>query len=473
MRIVVWLPYFRLMEKNGVTFDGGRQFGKSVALEELELGKSIVLADTEDVWKKRIGCDRPKYLQMYREEASDSSVESPPAYGTVIISSEDDWLIEFTERIVSVLYFLCDSNAPPRPAELFRYRQLSTNTKDDTFTILYNKFGSSGEGVFDESGETVRSFSIYPPSAIRGVRRGCRVDLSRPHSSKLIALFKSDPNDRLFVAIRQYFRAQFADLFSSTFENDYACYCASIEAALKLPEGKLTGNEFEKQLVDFYDAKELRPSKQELQKLFKGWFCARSSYVHGGSGGESNRQERKEAYNYWQSLQFKTSLARDVSRETILRSIDAMNIHDTADQTIDLILGSKQIWSKLKHNVVNDKAAKHIKSLGDYRAFHEIANNLANCFAWECVSPRPSKKTIHSGLLTLTMVLGHMTKSSGPVYELVDELGQAAYKASDDDVRKWLRKAISWKSVKRENDTEVFQFITWKLAKCLCEVRPT
>ena len=122
-----WLPYFRLMKKKNVPLDGGTIVGKSVHVKELKLGKATVLPDTEEVWKARIGCGRPRYLQMYREEASDSSVESPPAYGTVIISSEDDWLIEFTERIVSVLYFLCDSNAPPRPAELFRYCLLYTS----------------------------------------------------------------------------------------------------------------------------------------------------------------------------------------------------------------------------------------------------------------------------------------------------------------------------------------------------------
>ena len=156
-----------------------------------------------------------------------------------------------------------------------------------------------------------------------------------------------------------------------------------------------------------------------------------------------------------------------------MRSIDDKNKHDTADQIIDLVLASKQFWSELKHEIISDGAAKRIKSLGDFHAFHEIANNLANCFDWACVSPLPSTKTIHLGLLTLAMVLGHMTNSSGPVYELVDELGKAAHQRSDDDVRSWLRNAIRWKSVKRENDQEVFQFLTWKLAECLREVRPT
>jgi hypothetical protein len=455
-----------------VPINDGVEFGKSVRVEEFKLGKAIVLPDTADVWQKRIGSDRPQYLEMYREEAWDSSEDAPPAIGTAIVSGDDDWLEEYAERIVSILYFLCDSNTTLRPAELFRYHRLSTKTGDGTFTVLHNKFASSGEGVFDESGGTVRSLSIYPPSVIRGVQRKCHVDFSLPHSTKLIDRFKRNPADRLFVAIRQYFRAQFADLFSSTFESDYACYCASLEAALKLPEGEQTGKEFEKQLVDFYDAKELCPSKEELRKLFSGWFGARSLYVHGGSGGKSKRRDRQEAYEYWQSLQFKTSVARNVCREAILRSIDDKNDHDTADQVIDLVLASKKVWSQLKKEVIRDAAAKRITSRDDYKVFYEIAENVSNRFDWACVSPLPSPRTMHRGLLTLVLVLGHLTDSSGRVYELVVELGKAADARSDDAVRDWLRNASSWKSVKRENDIEVIQYLTWKLAESFRKLRP-
>lgn len=453
------------MEKKDVPFHGGTQLGESVQVEELELGKAIVLPDTEDVWKKRIGCDRPRYLEMYREEAWDSSEESPPAFGMVIISGDGNWLIKFAERIVSILYFLCDSNANPRPAELFRYHRLSTKTKDDTFTVLHNKFGSSGEGVFDESGSTVRSLSIYPPSAIRGVQRECHIDLSLPHSSKVIGLFKANSNNRLFVAIRQYFRAQFADLFSSTFESDYACYCASLEAALKLPEGEQTGEEFEKKLVAYYSAKKLMPSDDQLRKLFKGWFCARSTYVHGGSGGKSKKVGRQQAYEYFQSLRFKTSVTRNICRESILRVIDNANEHDVADRIIELVLSSTDTWKPLKKKLTGPCAAKRIKSLTDFSEFEPIVNDWNDKFDWACVDPSPKPKVVYSTLVTAAIVLGHLTSSSGPVYALSDELGRAAYAKDSKAIQGWLTKACRWKQRKSNDPIKIFTFLTWRVAE--------
>ena len=465
MNTVFWLPYFQLMEKKDVPCNEGTQIGKSVRVEELELGNAIVLPDTEEVWKKRIGCDRPRYLKMYCEEAWNSSEDSPPAIGTVIISDDDDWLIEFADRIVSILYFLCDSNATPRPAELFKYHRLNTKTKDGTFTVLHNKFGWSGEGVFEESGESVRSLSIYPPSALRGVQRECHVDFSMPHSSKLIDHFKADPTDRLFIAIRQYFRAQFADLFSSTFESDYACYCASLEAALKLPEGEQTGDEFEKQLVAYYSAKKLMPSDDQLRKLFKGWFCARSVYVHGGSGGKSKKVGRQQAYEYFQSLRFKTSITRQICRESVLRVIDDANEHDVADLTIDLVLSSTDTWTPLKKKLTGRCAAKKINLLSDFSEFESIANDWNNKFDWACVSPSPNPKIIYSMLVTCAIVLGHLTDSKSSVYALSNSLGKAAAAKDSEAIRKWLSEAISWKRHASNDPIGLFKFLAWRVAQ--------
>ena len=139
---------------------------------------------------------------------------------------------------------------------------------------------------------------------------------------------------------------------------------------------------------------------------------------------------------------------------------------------IDLVLASKKVWSQLKKEVIRDAAAKRITSRDDYKVFYEIAENVSNRFDWACVSPLPSPRTMHRGLLTLVLVLGHLTDSSGRVYELVVELGKAADARSDDAVRDWLRNASSWKSVKRENDIEVIQYLTWKLAESFRKLRP-
>ena len=80
------------------------------------------------------------------------------------------------------------------------------------------------------------NFSAYPPLELRGALTPYQVDIHEPRNKALIQRFEANPNDRLVTAARHLFRTQFADVFSSPWDQDYASYCTCLEAALNIGE---------------------------------------------------------------------------------------------------------------------------------------------------------------------------------------------------------------------------------------------
>ncbi len=292
---------------------------------------------------------------------------------------------------------------------------------------------------------------------MRGKLQQYRLDTKRPEHVKLTELIKDDPQNRLIVAVRQYFRTQFSDIFTSTLQEDYATYCSVVEAALDIDTRHAAADRFVEALAAIYGADQL------LTDFFLGLYVSRSIYVHGGATqiAASGATKEATAYQYFVSRKAKLTALRMLSRDVIMRALGrpedpyGFEPPDSVKPILRKTLLSDGLWDRTKGLPNKAGAADAICARTDeeYEEIEELAIALQADLEWTCVTKPVDAKHIQKGIGTCALILARLTKSSGPIYAISDRLGNAADAGDADEIRKWNIDEHEWiKTWVKEND---------------------
>lgn len=446
-----WLPYLKI----------SYGFGQP---NEISIGKARFVSDTDENWMSETKRSRPEYLKIFRDFPPVVDGEKgEPIYGTLVFCDDEDWLSQHIESAISILFFLGDKTSSGIPAEVFTYKpiHLTSDTTGNELVMFNTK-----HGPVTESGESV---VLYPPLGVRGNQDAYRVDLERKEHQTLLSMFVANPNDRIAVAVRQYFRAQFTDVFSSTFVNDYATFCSATEAALNIESGIGTGDDFTTKLSEIYG------TANDLELFFLGWYGARSRHVHGASEvPESTEIEKKrtKAYTLFRGIGGKWTIIRAVCREVILRALGYQQpefswvLPDAAAPFLNIGLYSDKVWKDAKRLLTDKRAADKIQKFSE-REFDEVrdvAGKISGEFEWGCVREKPEPKELFRGLITCAILIGRLTDSKGSDYVASDILGKAADSEDSDVIGDWLWENLDWKEKYPADRLETIQLLMWNLA---------
>ena len=75
----------------------------------IRVARATLWPDTDANWIDVVGTARPPWLDIYRDfPRPHEEVVGPPRRGTLVVSTDQEWLRDNARRLVSVLYFLGD-----------------------------------------------------------------------------------------------------------------------------------------------------------------------------------------------------------------------------------------------------------------------------------------------------------------------------------------------------------------------------
>lgn len=431
--LIYWMPYLRL----AYPLRGPR---------EQVIGKAVFFDDTPQSWEEVLGCERPARLRIYRDfppVSEDRAGDS--VFGTLIRSDDAEWLKRYVDHAIATLYFVGHDPMRGRPAECFTYQQLSVSpaAEPSPFFGIWNKHGRMIESP--------DSIALYPPLAARGYSSAYRIDRDKREHSELLRRFAADPLDRIVVAIRQYFRTQFADIFISPFEEDFALHCGAIEAALDIDAlSRGTSDRFKDALTELYG------DDEGFAEFFLGLYVARSLFVHGVSTGTSN-QSQQHALNAFQAFQNtpgKITLMRKLTHDVIVESLGREKDEfgfwrkdSSAYPLLTTVICSCVRWEEAKNLLTQPCAADRIYSMSEeeFDGIEKLAYEMDHYFDWQCVTPQPSEELVRRALQTCAIVLTRLV-ASGPIFDYAVSLGEATDAPDDVALRQWVEDDL-WRDV--------------------------
>lgn len=369
-----------------------------------------------------------------------------PLRGTLIHSDDVQWLQHHLDSLTAVVFMLATTDGLPLPAECFltypfHLKPCSEQVDDD----LASYFLKHGRAV-----ESSRSLNLTPPLAVRAQLRDRRLFTHERWAAALLALFATNPHDRLIVAIRQYFRSQFSDLFTSPPDEDDALHCSALEAALGI-----------------------RRDRSSAEHCL---YVARSRYVHGAAGGLPFDQSAKEAaaLELFESTVRKQWLMRTLTREVIETALFAdpptgqPRFATTAECLLKQCLESDDVWLRAKRLLTAREAARKslVMSDDEFGDVVGITTDMRNPFHWFDVRKHPDHGTLCKTLRTCAIVLGRLTRSTGPVYEQADRLGVLADRLDADGLEQWIHED-PWRSgwPRRDDRVTIIQSLARSITK--------
>jgi hypothetical protein len=392
----------------------------------IPVARATIWPDTNDNWLSVIGTARPSWLDIYRDfPPSNKNTVGPPRRGTLIVSTDEEWLRNNSRRLVSTLYFLGDLTVfagqlhSGRPSELFYFLSLDIEGVHPMVRLL----GKHGWHVEDEN-----HLKLTPPYPLRGDHRPYELDIARAEHTALIRLLADNPEHRLVTACVHYFLAQTGDPMVAWFEQDYANYCASLEAALDVVQGGRTPSDLHRScwLVRLLRCLGLLRRDQVhggipeqliqqigeiyqidgLNDYIRGLYSCRSIHDHGLSDFDEQeiRQQRHQAYLAFLRRRGNYVICRAMCRDIILRRLQdqaqpplteaqkLITYQEAADSLIHAALHSDEIWAAIRSRTQETGSAARIAGLAgdDLEKFRSEVDNLLDRFEWEFMQAPPS-----------------------------------------------------------------------------------
>lgn len=364
---VLWFPYLRFkLPTTGV----------------IHLGKVQIRNDSQGIWSQVLGMERPAWMSCFRDFNRIGSNEyGDPVYGSFVTADDEEWLRVHYKKLVSIIYFLGDEAVyldelrPGAPSEMF-------------YSILFNfdvdhsglmRFPSRASNIF-ESSDSIR---LSKPVALRGLNTEYDLKLDESRNQRLIDLLFGSPEDRVITACSRYFEAQKGDLLDFSSELELVRFCISVEAAFGLSDQKNGGlsDQFSNALDLMYCSKDAHSETcgcvliEQRRRFFRGWYAARSIYVHGLSDFEGESDPRLQAYREFREKAGLYSVARAVARDVILRqlvplknkSMDSITYTDNSNRFIYIALEPLETYQAIRRQSRVTGSIGLISSLRDQK----------------------------------------------------------------------------------------------------------
>lgn len=484
---IAWMPYFTVAYP-------------LASEKKVAVGKAILVPDNDENWHAFTGNPRPRFLDIFRDFpvfTTRGLEEGPSLRGTLIVCEESAWLEKNLDSVTAIVFFLATDDHIPLPAERFTtfsfYLKPHTASSDDDLVRLATKHGASNY----ESSQALR---LTPPLAVRGPFTDRRLLTDAPWAVALLSLIASAPEDRLIVAVRQYFRTQFADFFTSPFDEDYALHCSALEAAMRLTERKDTPSQkpnscmrqmatkvarlflrITRRRLSFWHssrgarsrglgrlfAKELtlRLGKEaESESFFKGLYEARSLFVHGANVVSSPNSPRSQEHELFDATPGKSWVLQAVTRHVIRESLSQTperpyRLHDSvALQRLRTCLGSESVWQALKKPLTQTGAKDSLLAMhdSDFATLTHAASAMRTTFRWQCVTSSPSANTVCAAIRTCALAICALTPEMSPIHEEAIQLGKLATSKDLDAIEQLIQTGLwrnAWPSSRERYQT--------------------
>jgi hypothetical protein len=274
----------------------------------------------------------------------------------------------------------------------------------------------------------------------------------------------------LVVAVRQYFRTQFSDVFTSTNAEDHATHCSAIEAALGIDAMQRgVGERFVAALVAIYG------NESGFEEFFFGLYVARSLFIHGLPVRDATAQSREsQAFEFFMGTRCKTSLLRALTRDVLRHSLGrtanpcGFRAADSVLPLLRTVLHSDRIWNEMRGLLVQRGAADRIcgMSTDQFQAVEELAYRAGNVFDWQCVQSDINRQNVLRAICTCALTIARLTDSQGEIYQASDRLGIAADAADATALEAWVL-SDPWRDVwlQQGNRLSAVQILARALAR--------
>lgn len=452
---VGWMPYLTLSYPHS---------GKA----EYQIGRARIVPDNDTNWKAITGLPRPKHLDMHEDfpDLIENGVQrGRPLYGTLITSDDGEWLRAHIDAVTAVIFFLADFAEQVLPAECFttlplEIKATGADREDDLISYLdkHSRRVESSHNLF-----------LTPPIAVRGNLRSRRLTVGEQWAAALLDLIASSPEHRLVVAVRQYFRTQFSDPFTSPADEDFALHCSAIEAALDMDRTRGISERFAQALASHFG------NEPHCETFFRGLHKARSIFIHGVSNpGSDPYNEETRALALFRKTRQTLPLMRLVTQEVIREALAPQRSDSPrlrlapAGLMLRTCLHSDHIWTRLKQRLTARQAKEAILNL-DEQGFEEIvalAHDARSWFEWHCVTERPADTTLFSALKTCALVICDLAQQETSVQHESRLVGTLAHAQDAAKIEKWII-GDPWRAAwpHRKDRTGTIQAIARALAK--------
>ena len=406
--------------------------------EHFTIGPITVLPDVDATWQNQFSTNRPSWLQMFRDfPYVGSDREGDEARGSIVVADEDSWIEQHISRLVGVFYFLGLSTNDWRvPSEALSYFGFMLNNSPSNMVELVSK-----SGRFIEHNDSIR---FPPPLALRGVGSTFSLGLEKAPNQTLCDQFFKNPFDNLAVACFHLYRTQWGDFLQSPREQDFAAYCACLEAALKI-ERDYPANLY-LALRDRYS------DYAGLERWVHGLYSERSVFNHGAATllDPKSTDQRMRDWIFFRSKRGNWSVAREICRNVIHRTLDPYKSSlerqmwrqfDRADTQLRQMLLSQDAWSEVARRFTGTGAVDHLNATTE--ADRDFWIGLALAFEqnhdWRFVPMPINEPRLIRVLRTAAAGMGIRAQARGDqrAVEIWSALYTAATSGKCEEIRDW------------------------------------
>lgn len=420
--------------------------GTADGQERFSISKAMFLPDEPNSWGEFIQLPRPPWLDIYRHFPHlDTNTPPEPARGTLIISDDDEWLRTHISRVIGVAYVLGLGRSHWQvPADAFQYSSFTaTETPHDAVTF-YTKSG----GKF----EHCTTLQLLPSLELRGVPTCVPVTLNDEKHAELIRRFDLNPYDRLVVACFHLFRSQFDNPVIAPLEQDFAAYCACLEAALGV-EGPGYSKELANKLVEIYGR------CPDFERWIKGLYSERSVFNHGISS-EVTRDHPDDGIRALAEFR-QRSLNWDVLRKLCLEVIEDQLQESLATiqrerarlmtpvrSLLRRFFSSEEVWADVARVFTQNQSVRIILELREqeHEDFLQLCCGYLDGHLWKAMVRKAEPKKVCDVLKAMAAIVGEYAKiiddNEGQAAAL--DLFEAAENADEERIGMWALKHAVW-----------------------------
>jgi hypothetical protein len=339
-KLVFVLPRLRI---------GSRQYNE----DAVSLGKAVFLPDEDRTWNDHVKRPRPLCLDVFRQFPANGE-DADVSRGTVVISEDPSWLRDNIPYIVAVAYVLgVRDNCWRPPAEAFQYYDLLVSEQTHDLAQFNTKTHRPIENV--------KTFHLLPPLELRCSQDTFVLDTTAPEFGELSNRLEAAQPDRLSVACYHLFRTQYDNGFIAPAKQDFAAYCASLEAAFDTPKSSDGGKTLAQRVKDFYE----RP---ELWDFTRGLYEERSIFNHGVS--ESNLPpHRVKLLDAFRNTRFNWDLLRHICCDVIIEQARTAagvprggigTVFSPVFEQLEKTFDSKEAWGELANRLTGTGSVKSL-----------------------------------------------------------------------------------------------------------------
>ena len=407
----------------------------------VSVGDAHFWPDQPKTWSDVLGLPRPEWLDVFRQFPGIIRKESSPARGTLLIAEDDMWLQQNISRIVAVLFVAgVEENRWEVPSDAFQYHGFKATPNPADLVVLHTK--TSGKM------EDLRSLQLLPPLELRAVSGGFRVNTHDNLVRELFRRFVANPNDRLAAACYHLFRTQFENTFLSPAEQDYAAFCACLEAAFDI-KGNEPGQQIADRLLSLF------PAYPDIERWIKGLYSERSIFNHGATVEEADalKDDRAKALFEFRARRLNWDVLRhlclDVIHDQLRESTGGNNVLarlcSPSAKLMKNLFDSEQQWQWIAQSFTQKKSVEKLLALAgaDFDDLAEGCCAYLSGFHWMVVKNKIDAKKVFQCLKTMAALIGE-TSTEEADKQSASVLFQAAQAQDAEAVARWARQNANW-----------------------------